>query len=70
MLDNTVVAQLVQENPLCRFLVKRLEEAYQEGGEAALVEKLNMYGLNSDDPVERQSAQVLARAWGMGIKTE
>lgn len=44
-------------------LVNILDRVYAEGGNEAVVEKLNMWGLNSDDATEREAALTLARMW-------
>jgi hypothetical protein len=62
MLSNAAIREL-QSDPLGAFLVRQLERAYAEGGNAAVVEKLDMWGLSSANEADRETAQTLARMW-------
>ncbi len=65
MMDNNAIESLKQDF-LARFLAGCLERAYQEGGNDAVLEKLETYGLSSSEYTERLAAQTLARLWVEG----
>lgn len=67
LLSNETI-EAMQDETLPAFLALRLDEAYRDGGNEALVEKLEMYGLNSENPVDRDSAVTLARIWGLRVQ--
>lgn len=67
LLPNETI-EAMQNEQMPAFLVLRLNEAYRDGGNAALLEKLEMYGLNSENPVDRDSAVTLARIWGLEVQ--
>jgi hypothetical protein len=62
MLTSAAIREL-QADPLGAFLVRQLERAFEEGGNTAVVEKLDMWGLSSANASDRETAQTLARMW-------